>query len=80
MMFKKLTFVISAVVPLALVACTALSTSGTAGGTTPAVSSASVPTATDVQQSVPDGAPQDGNTFVHSPEPGFDPDSLSEAP
>ena len=80
MMFKKLTFVISAVVPFALGACATLSTSGTAGGTTSAVPGASGPTATDVLQSVPDGAPQDGNTFVHSPEPGFNPDSLLEAP
>jgi len=79
MTFNKLTFVIAVAAPLALGACTAVSTSDTAGGT-PAASSASVPTATDVQQSGPDGAPQDGNTFVHSPEPGFDPDSISEAP
>ena len=80
MTFKKLTFVIAAVALLALGACTAVSTFGTAGGTTAAASSVSVPTATDVPRSGPDGASQDGNTFVHSPEPGFDPDSISEAP
>ena len=80
MTFKKLMFVIAAIAPVALGACTAVNTSGTASGTTPAASGASAPTTSDVQQSDVDGAPQDGNTFVHSPEPGFDPDSISEAP
>ena len=80
MTFKKLTFVIALVAPLALGACTAVSTSGTAGGTTPAASGASAPTTSDVQQSGVDGVLQDGNMFVHSPEFGFDSDSISEAP
>jgi len=80
MTFKKLTFVIAAVAPLALGACGAVNTSGTVGGTPPAAARPSVPTATDAQKPGPDGAPQDGNTFVHSPEPGFDPDRISEAP
>jgi hypothetical protein len=40
-----------------------------------------VPTATDAQQSGSSVAPgNDGNTFVGSPEPGFDPDKIIEAP
>lgn len=81
MTFKKITFVLAAVAPLALSACTTASMSGTVGGAYPAASSASTRTATDAEQSGPQGAPvEDGNTFVHRPEPGFDPDKILEAP
>jgi hypothetical protein len=81
MTFKRITFVLAAVAPLALNACTTASMSATVGGADAAAYSASGRTASDAQQSGPHGAPvEDGNTFVHRPEPGFDPDKIIEAP
>jgi hypothetical protein len=80
MTFKKITLVLAAAAPLALGACTTASTSGTIGGADPA-NSASVPAAINAEPSGPHGAPvEDGNTFVGRPEPGFDPDTIIEAP
>ena len=77
-MFKKITFVLAAVAPLAMSACTA-STSGAVGTGESSGYSTSVPTATDAPQSGSSVAPGNyGNTFVGSPEPGFDPDKIIE--
>ena len=80
-MFKKITFVLAAIAPLAMSACTTASTSGTVGASEPSGDTTSVPTATDAQQSGSSVAPGNyGNTFVGSPEPGFNPDRIQEAP
>ena len=77
-MFKKITFVLAAVAPLAMSACT-VSTSGAVGTGESSGYSTSVPTATDAQQSGSSVAPGHyGDTFVGSPEPGFDPDKIIE--
>ena len=79
--FQKITFVLAAIAPLAMSACTTAGTSGTVGATGPSGYSTSVPTATDAPQSGAPVAPGNyGDTFVDSPEPGFDPDSIQEAP
>ena len=80
-MFKKITFVLAAIAPLAMSACTTASTSGTVGASEPSGYTTSVPTATDAKQSGSSVAPGNyGNTFVGSPEPGFNPDTIQEAP
>jgi len=61
-------------------ACTTVSTSDTVGAGKSSGYSTSVPTAPDAQQSGPAVAPGNyGDTFVGSPEPGFDPDTIIEA-
>jgi hypothetical protein len=80
-MFKKITFMLAAIAPLAMSACTTASTSGTVGAGEPSAYTTSVPTATDAQPSGSSVAPGNyGNTFVDSPEPGFNPDTIQEAP
>jgi len=80
-MFKKITFVLVAIAPLAISACTTASTSGTVGASEPSGRTTSVPTATDAQQSGSAVAPGNyGDTLVDSPEPGFNPDTIQEAP
>jgi hypothetical protein len=77
---KKITFVLAAIAPLAMSACTTASSSGTVGASEPSAYT-SVPTATDAQQSGSSVAPGNyGNVFVGSPEPGFNPDAIQEAP
>jgi hypothetical protein len=77
---KKITFVLAAIAPLAMSACTTASSSGTVGASEPSAYT-SVPTATDAQQSGSSAAPGNyGNVFVGSPEPGFNPDAIQEAP
>jgi len=79
--FKKITCMLAAIAPLAVSACTTASTSGAVGGSAPSGYTTSAPNATDAQQSgssVPPG--HYGDTFVESPEPGFNPDSIQEAP
>jgi hypothetical protein len=79
--FKKVTCMLAAIAPLAVSACTTASTSGAVGGSAPSGYTTSAPNATDAQQSgssVPPG--HYGDTFVESPEPGFNPDSIQEAP
>jgi hypothetical protein len=67
---------LAAIAPLAMSACT----TGTVGASEPA-GYTSAPTATDAQQSGASVAPGNyGDTFVDSPEPGFNPDSIQEAP
>jgi len=79
-MFKKIAFVLATVAPLAMSACT-VGTSGAVGTGESSGYSAPVPTATDAQQSGSSVAPGNyGDTFVGSPEPGFDPDKIIEAP
>ena len=79
--FKKITFVIVAIAPLAVSACTSLSTSDTVGASDTSGYRTSVPTATDTEQpGVPQAPGNYGSTFVGRPEPGFDPDSIIEAP
>lgn len=79
--FKKITLVVAAIAPLAVSACTSASTSGTVGASATPGYSTSVPTAIDAQQPGVSEAPGNyGDTFVDSPEPGFDPDSIIEAP
>ena len=78
--FKKITFVLVAIAPIAMSACTTASTSGTVGASQPS-GYTSVPTATDAQQSGSSVVPGNyGDTFVDSPEPGFNPDTIQEAP
>jgi hypothetical protein len=80
-MFKKITFVLLAIAPLAMSACSTANTSGTVGAGEPSGYTTSVPTATDAQQSGSSVAPGNyGDTFVDSPEPGFNPDTIQEAP
>ena len=80
-MFKRITFVLAAVAPLAMSACTTVSTPGTFDAGESSGYSTSVPTAPDAQQSGSAMAPGNyGDTFVDSPEPGFDPDTIIEAP
>jgi hypothetical protein len=67
-----ITVVLMVVAPLAVGACTSASTSGTVGAVEPSASSAGVTTGID-------GA-QPGDTFSVPPEPGFNPDDISEAP
>ena len=77
---KKITFVLAAIAPIAMSACTTASSSGTVGASEPSAYT-SVPTATDAQQSGSSVAPGNyGNVFVGSPEPGFNPDAIQEAP
>ena len=77
---KKITFVLVAIAPLAMSACTTASSSGTVGASEPSAYT-SVPTATDAQQPGSPVAPGNyGNVFVGSPEPGFNPDAIQEAP
>jgi hypothetical protein len=72
---------LAAIAPLAVSACTTASTSGAVGGGEPSGYTTSAPNATDAQQSGSSVAPGHyGDTFVESPEPGFDPDSIEEAP
>jgi len=79
--FKKIALMLAAIAPLAASACTTGSTSGTVGAGEPSGYSSSVPTATDAQQSGSAMAPGNyGNVFVGSPEPGFNPDTIQEAP
>ena len=80
-MVKKITFVLAAIAPLAMSACTTAGTSGPVGASEPSGYTTSVPTASDAPQSGSPVAPGNyGDTFVDSPEPGFDPDSIQEAP
>ena len=79
--FKKIALMLAAIAALAASACTTSSTSGTVGAGEPSGYSSSVPTATDAQQSGSPVAPGNyGNSFVDSPEPGFNPDTFHEAP
>ena len=79
--FKKITFMLAAIAPLAISACNTASTSSSTGAGEPFGYTTSVPTATDAQQSGSSEAPGNyGNTFVDSPEPGFNPDTIQEAP
>ena len=79
-MVKRITFVLAAVAPLAMSACS-VSTSGAVGTGESYGYSTSAPTATDAQQSGSSVAPGHyGDTFVGSPEPGFDPDKVIEGP
>jgi hypothetical protein len=79
-MFKKITFVLAAIAPLAMSACTTAGTSGTVGASEPS-GYTTVPTASDAQRSRSSVAPGNyGDTFVDSPEPGFNPDTIQEAP
>jgi hypothetical protein len=79
--FKKVTWMLAAIAPLAVSACTTASTSGAVGGGEPSGYSTSAPNAPDAQQSGSSVAPGHyGDTFVDSPEPGFDPDRIEEAP
>jgi len=79
--FKKVTYILAAIAPLAVSACTTASTSGAVGGGEPSGYTTSAPNATDAQQSGSSVAPGHyGDTFVDSPEPGFNPDSIEEAP
>jgi len=51
------------------------------GASEPSGYTTSVPTATDAQQSGSSVAPGNyGDTFVDSPEPGFNPDTIQESP
>jgi len=79
-MFKKITFVLLAIAPLAMSACSTANTSGTVGAGEPSGYTTSVPTATDAQQSGSSVAPGTNGVFVGSPEPGFNPDSIQESP
>jgi len=82
----KITIMLAVIGPLALSACTTAGTSGTVGAGEPSGYNTSVPTpnggtATDAQQSGSAEAPgQHGNVFIDSPEPGFNPDTIIEAP
>lgn len=79
--FKKITCMFAAIAPLAVSVCTTASTFGAVGGGEPSGYTTSVPNATDAQQSGSSVAPGHyGNTWVESPEPGFNPDSIQEAP
>lgn len=79
--FTRMTFILAAIAPLAVSACTTMSTSGTVGAAEQRGSTASMPIATDAQQSGSSTAPGNyGNVFVGSPEPGFNPDTIQEAP
>jgi len=69
---RWITVVLMMVAPLAVGACTSASTSGTVGAVEPSASGAGVTTRID-------GA-QHGDTFSVPPEPGFNPDDISEAP
>jgi hypothetical protein len=86
MRMLKITITLAAIGPLALSACTTAGTSGTVGAGEPSGYSTSVPTAnggtaTDAQQSGSADAPgHRGDVFIDSPEPGFNPDSIIEAP
>ena len=77
---------LAVIAPLALSACTTAGTSGTVGAGEPSGYNTSVPTANDgaatgAQQSDSAEAPgQHGNVFIDSPEPGFNPDTIIEAP
>ena len=77
---KKITFVLAAIAPLAMSACSTANTSGTVGAGEPSGYTTSVPTATDAQQSGSSVAPGTNGVFVGSPEPGFNPDSIQESP
>jgi hypothetical protein len=79
--FKRITFMLAAIAPIAMSACTTAGTSGMVGASEPSGYTTSVPTATDAQQSGSSVTPgNEGNTFVDSPEPGFNPDTIQEAP
>lgn len=78
---NKIALMLAAIAPLAVSACTRSSTSGTVGAGEPSGHSSTVPTATDARQSGSPVAPGNyGDTFVDSPEPGFTPDTIEEAP
>ena len=68
---RNVTLMLAMVAPLALGACTSTSTPGTVSAVPPPAYDAGATSATDVPS---------GDTFTLPPEPGFDPDSLVEAP
>ena len=68
---EKITIVLATLAPLAVGACTTAGPSYTT----------SAPTATGAQPSGSSEAPGHyGDVFVDSPEPGFNPDTIIEAP
>ena len=78
---EKITIVLAAVAPLAVGACTTAGTSATVGAGEPSGYTTSAPTATGAHPSGSSEAPgQYGDVFVDSPEPGFNPDTIIEAP
>ena len=78
---EKITIMLAALAPLAVGARTTAGTSATLGAGAPSGYTTAVPTATDAQQSGSSEAPgQYGNVFIDSPEPGFNPDTIMEAP
>jgi len=75
---RTVALMLATVAPLPLGACTSTSTSGTASAVAPSAYRAGATTATDVP--VVSAPTHQGDTFTLPPEPGFDPDSIVEAP
>ena len=72
---------LAAIAPIAMSACTIASTPGTVGASEPSGYTTSAPAATGAHPSGSSEAPgQYGDVFVDSPEPGFNPDTIIEAP